>query len=91
MRTKYETYLDRQVGKSETEIAESWGLPSQALDLPDGTKVYEYTNDRSISGAYGSVENPGVCKTDFYFKDNRVERWRWEGNFCPVPRGGLAP
>lgn len=85
-RGKFESRLKTWEGSDVSALIESWGPPSSTYDLPDGRRMYTWSDNRGVYAApigHGAIAVPVGCTITFTAgKDNRVEAWRYQGNNC---------
>jgi hypothetical protein len=70
----YETELNRWVGRPESELINTWGVPSKSQLLSGGGQVLQYD---TLDG------DKLLCTTLFASNiTGTIERWRWSGDRC---------
>lgn len=87
----YQETVDKWVGQPKDHLIEKWGVPSRAVDLDGGKKVFQYDEVNGSSSAIMPVSGYGYiakskakyCTTVFFLDANGiVEKTNWDGNDC---------
>jgi hypothetical protein len=75
--TAYEGELAKWIGRSETELINSWGVPARSQLLSGGGQVLEYERRK---------EKDVACRTLFTTSlMGTIEQYRYRGTDCSPP------
>lgn len=90
-RKEFEAQLHSHVGESISSTIFRKGVPTRTVDLPDGTKVYEWEykdNDRiskydAFSNRMITTDDSSICLVDYIAnKEGIIIKWAWRGDYC---------
>ena len=73
---KYHAQLDTWKGRTKADLVLEWGVPTDKYKADKTLELLEYKKSQTIYG--GRYE----CKTTFIIKNNIVDSWKTEGNYC---------
>lgn len=81
----YRRLLDSRIGMDENELIESIGNPSSVYDT-NKKRSLEYKTSSLTCNSYGCTTH--WCTTQYMIKNNKVDRWSYQGNSCCVRETG---
>jgi hypothetical protein len=94
MRGKAWPLLESWIGRSEADLALSWGQPQDSYNA-DGRRFihYSYGIERGVSDEYGNeyVQETFSCEMTFEIKGGKVADYRTGGNYCETAAASLPP
>ncbi len=94
MRGKAWPLLESWIGRSEADLALSWGQPQDIYNA-DGRRFmyYSYGLERGVADDYGNeyVQETFSCEMTFEIKDGKVADYRSGGNYCETAAASLPP
>ena len=88
---RYESMLDRWVGKDIHELYGKWGTPKRTFPIADGNLVHEYHSRNRFEleqpkGRFIAAEDsttPVGCITQWISTPSgRIIAWKWDGPDC---------
>lgn len=85
-RSHFESDLQTWMGHSTSDLFEGWGPPTSTFDLPDGRKMYTWSNNSgavAVPIGHTVYAVPRGCQITFTVSTTgSVESWRYKGNSC---------
>ena len=89
---KYEEILNSWLGGDVNQMIDSWGIPSDEYQKPNGETMYTWlwVGNTLVTSNYNKFLKMTLtqsttfwCKTTFTTnKKGKIIDWRWEGNAC---------
>lgn len=85
-RSHFESNLESWKGRTTSDLFDEWGPPTETFDLPNGRKMYTWSDTRGASAVAVGHSIYGVpigCKITFTVDTHgQVRDWRYQGNNC---------
>ena len=87
----YNETVSKWVGKPIIDLVQKVGIPNKTMDLPDGSKAYEYYRTAGSTGTAEITSRTTAsldsvkwwCRTTYYTdKDGIIRHYSWKGNAC---------
>lgn len=85
-RSHFESNLQSWMGRGTSELFDAWGPPTETFDLPDGRKMYTWSDSRgaqAVTVGHSIYAVPVGCRITFTVDTHgQVRDWRYQGNNC---------